>query len=96
MPFDLASSWIAAGALTLVIVVLGIRNRRLGWKRERQDVVLDSLTLWASIVAQPAPPSKSAIQATTSLTSDLAALHMALGTANPVSAPVEESKLQGG
>jgi hypothetical protein len=91
MAFDLVSSWIAAGALTLVMVVMGLRNQRLGWKRERQDVVLDSLTLWASTVAKPAPPVQPAVQASVSLTSDLAALHMALGTATPVSAPAEKT-----
>jgi hypothetical protein len=96
MPFNLASSWIAAGALSLVMLVLGLRNRRNGWRRKRQDVVLDNLTLWASTVAKPAPPMKPAVQATASLTSDLAALHTALGTANPVSAPAEESTVRGG
>ena len=92
MPFDVISSWIAAGALTLFMVVMGLRNQRLGWKRERQDVVLDSLTLWATTVAKPAPPVQPAVQASVSLTSDLAALHMALGTATPVSAPVQDPR----
>jgi hypothetical protein len=97
MPLDLIYSWVAAGSMVAVLAVMGVRNRRSGWKSERSDVVLDILMLWAKVVGQSDASSQPTTAAVTKetpaspgvMTSDLAALGMALGKSSvPAGIPV--------
>jgi hypothetical protein len=96
MPFDVALSWISAGMMTAVLLSMGIRNRRSGWRAQKADTLLDSLLLWAAFRREdigeraggPQPeniPPSVALHSTTA--SDLAMLHAALGISSPVASP---------
>jgi hypothetical protein len=92
MQFSLPLSGLIAASVSCGMVVLGVLNRRAGWKRERRETMMDVLLLWAGIRSRlentnfslPAA-SAGARPAATAFSADLFNLGKTLGAGQSVS-----------
>ena len=55
MAFDMVICWIAAGVAVSVLTMMGVQNKRSGYRRQREDTPAENLFLWAAIAASKAP-----------------------------------------
>lgn len=92
MSFHLLPAYGIAAAAIAILASMGIRNRRSGWIRERNDNIVDVLLAWAGTRTDNGELSnKSGAPVTaSSIRLDLAALGAAVGAnaATPASPPV--------
>jgi hypothetical protein len=67
---DTLVNWACAAAVIAVLAWMGARNKRQGWKRERQDLVADVRDLWAEFGSK-APASSRECRPLGQITSDI-------------------------
>jgi hypothetical protein len=78
MSFHLLVAYGMAAVAIAVLALMGMRNRQSGWRRERNDNIVDALIAWAEKKADARKASNTSMPG--SIASDLSALSGAVGT----------------
>jgi hypothetical protein len=100
MTFHIAAAYGVTILTGLVLGWMAVQNQRSGWRRERSNVILDTLIAWAKVKqemsrnAQSLAPSPAPAAMTNQLFALSAALGQNTGIAPPAKVPQQSDEIQ--